>query len=125
MPPFGLWSWPLTRLGTADEILSRIDQVEAEMSWDEKISKVVWRGTPHFNPLGNPRLRQNLLETVKGKEWADVEGTKDGKWLRMEDFCRYKYIVYTEVTGFVNKDRNILTDAGDNLFRTPAVSSSL
>lgn len=74
-------------------------------SWNDKIDKVVWRGTAWFNPISNTDLRKSLLRATKNKEWADV---KPLKWngnpgettaenlLAIEDFCRYKYIVYTE-----------------------------
>lgn len=84
-----------------DEVLSRIDAVEKTTTWQEKIDKVVWRGTPWFNPLGHPHLRKDLLKVAKGKAWADVEALSGGggnasNALAIEEFCRYKYIVYTE-----------------------------
>ena len=57
-----------------------------------------------FNSVGNTQLRPKLLEATKDKPWADVQNLK---WvtngvdaenaLNIEDFCKYKYIVYTEV----------------------------
>lgn len=89
-----------------DEALTRISAVEESTPWEKKIAKLVWRGTPWFNPLAHPTLRQDLLRTTKGKEWADVQAlniSSDGKLgggysnaLRIEDFCRYRYVLYTE-----------------------------
>lgn len=98
MPPFSAWSWPATDLGTMDEILSRISAVETTFpSWDSKIDKVIWRGTPWFNPLGHPTLRADLLKATKEKEWADVKALQGGdERMRIEEFCRYRYVVYAE-----------------------------
>jgi hypothetical protein len=105
MPHFSFWAWPLPFIGTLDSALSRISTVESSTPWSRKIDKVVWRGTAWFNSVGNTNLRPKLLEVTKGKEWADVE---DLKWysnaekasnsLLIEDFCKYKYIIYTEVS---------------------------
>ncbi|RDL31112.1 Uncharacterized protein BP5553_09901 [Venustampulla echinocandica] len=103
MPHFSFWSWPKPFIGTMDQALSKIDDVEKSIFWVEKINKVVWRGTAWFNSVGNLNLRPMLLQVTKGKEWADVQ---DMKWktngvmaensIEVEDFCRYKYIIYTE-----------------------------
>lgn len=107
MPHFSFWSWPLPFIGSVDQALSRIARVEAVYAgrWRDKIEKVVWRGTAWFNSIGNTNLRPKLLEITKGKAWADVE---DLKWVSngenatnaigIEEFCKYKYIIYTEVS---------------------------
>jgi hypothetical protein len=79
-----------------DAVLDRITRVEKNVSFAEKEDKLIWRGTPFFNPLGYPKLRQSLLAATKGKAWADVEGLNKTNVLDMEDFCRYKYVMYTE-----------------------------
>ncbi|KAG4444387.1 hypothetical protein IFR05_000152 [Cadophora sp. M221] len=103
MPHFSFWSWPLPFIGTMDEALTRISKVEKETPWEEKIDKVVWRGTTWFNSIGNTALRPHLLAATKGKEWADVESLEwesnskgANNSIRIEDFCKYKYIIYTE-----------------------------
>lgn len=105
MPHFSFWSWPLQFIGTVDEALARIEAVEREAAWDEKIDKAVWRGTAWFNSVGNTQLRPQLLQLSKGKEWADVEtlnwetnGEKANNSIPIEEFCKYKYIIYTEVS---------------------------
>jgi hypothetical protein len=107
MPHFSFWSWPLPFIGPVDQALSKIEEVENRYQgkWREKIDKVVWRGTAWFNSVGNTDLRPKLLATTKGKEWADIE---DLKWVSngeraensigIEEFCGYKYIIYTEVS---------------------------
>ncbi|ORY17935.1 glycosyl transferase family 90-domain-containing protein [Clohesyomyces aquaticus] len=102
MPHFSWWSWASRLLGTMDEALERISHVESTTPYSSKMDKVVWRGTIWFNPIGNPMLRSKLITTTKDKEWADVEKLEvgnDGKAknaLPIEDFCKYKYVVYTE-----------------------------
>jgi hypothetical protein len=79
-----------------DDTLRRIDDVE-NMGWDVKENKAIWRGTVWFNPLGYPNLRKNLIAVTKGHtEWANVAPLNATNALSIEDFCRYKYIVYTE-----------------------------
>jgi len=70
------------------------------MKWEEKIDQAVWRGTAWFNPIWDIGLRPKLLDTTKGKEWADVEIWKEGggNTIPVDGFCRYKYIIYAEVS---------------------------
>ena len=105
MPHFSYWSWPKSFIGTIDEAVSRIEILEKDIPWSKKINKVVWRGTAWFNSIGNKQLRPNLLAATKDKAWANVEISEWGtnadsakNAIRIEDFCRYKYIIYTEVT---------------------------
>ncbi|KAF8854787.1 hypothetical protein BDZ45DRAFT_747117 [Acephala macrosclerotiorum] len=103
MPHFSFWSWPKSFIGTMDEALSKTDMIEDEIPWSKKIDKVVWRGTAWFNSIANTALRPNLLATTEGKSWADVEimqwetnADSAKNAIRIEDFCKYKYIIYTE-----------------------------
>jgi hypothetical protein len=91
-----------------DEALQEISKIEerTDWSWEKKIDKIVWRGTPWFNGLGIPDLRPKLVEETRGREWADVEAlewTGDGlgtarNALRVEEFCKFRFIAYTEVS---------------------------
>jgi hypothetical protein len=99
MPHFAFWSWPKPFIGTVDETLEKIDQNEKTISFEKKIDKVVWRGTAHYNGVGNRFLRPNLLLTTAGKGWADVEvlnwetnAEKANNSIDIQDFCKYKYI---------------------------------
>ncbi|KAF2033494.1 hypothetical protein EK21DRAFT_58695 [Setomelanomma holmii] len=96
MPSFSGWSWPKAGLGSMDDVLQKIERVEDKLSWDQKESRVIWRGTPWFNPLGHPDLRKDLLKVARGKHWASVEALNETNKLDIEEFCKYKYIVYTE-----------------------------
>lgn len=100
MPSFASWSWANPNLGTTDDILDRISGVERQLKWADKVDKVVWRGTPWFNPIEHLNLRKDLLRVTKGKEWADVEALRSldngTNSIMIEEFCRYKYVVYTE-----------------------------
>ena len=104
MPQFSGWSWPKPFIGTLDQALSKIEIIEEEAEWEDKIDQAVWRGTGQFNSVGNIALRPQLLQATKGKPWADVELLKWGtnavdaeNAIGIEDFCKYKYIIYTEV----------------------------
>lgn len=126
MPHFSYWSWPYAFIESQDSTLSKIDVLESQYTsasshykqnpetknpWLSKIDKLVWRGTTWFNPISNTDLRKSLLRATKDKEWADVKplkwsGKKAGEpqhsegetrdSLEMEEFCRYRYIAYTE-----------------------------
>ncbi|KAI5926900.1 hypothetical protein F4810DRAFT_416425 [Camillea tinctor] len=87
--------------------------------WHAKTPLAVWRGTTWFNNARAGRMRQDLVAAARGQPWADVEplrGTSStvskpsspeappnadspkpkSNALAIEDFCRYRYIVYTE-----------------------------
>jgi hypothetical protein len=105
MPHFSFWSWPKPFIGTVDEALDKISRIEEQTPWANKTDKAVWRGTGWFNSVGNINLRPKLVEVTKNAEWADVQVMK---WLTnamkatnsidIENFCKYKYIIYTEVS---------------------------
>lgn len=136
MPHFSFWSWPKRFIGTIDEALSKIAVVEKEQGWHGKIQKAVWRGTVWFNSLGNTQLRPKLIEATKDRDWADVQ---DMKWvtngvdaenaISIEDFCKYKYIIYTEVrfTTHIleNKGTNGVIWIGRDIFRTTSFPPSM
>ncbi|KAF2503253.1 hypothetical protein BU16DRAFT_569124 [Lophium mytilinum] len=103
MPHFSYWSWPLPFVGMMSDVLSKIAFVEETIPWESKVDKAVWRGTPWFNPAGSPNLRPGLLEAAGGqKQWADVQslkwesGGKAKNAIAIEDFCKYKYVIYAE-----------------------------
>lgn len=106
MPHFSFWAWALPFIGSMSRAASAIDTIESSLPWREKTPKAVWRGTAWFNSVHNPRLRQNLLKAARERtwDWADVEALRweggDGKnasnALKIEDFCRYRYVLHTE-----------------------------
>ena len=92
-------------IGCLDEAVAKIEQIERLAPFAKKINKAVWRGTQHFNPVFNAELRSNLLHASKDKSWADIEALKAGdrkmennNIIPIQDFCRYKYIIYTEAS---------------------------
>jgi len=94
MPDYGFWSWPEPHIGSVDEVKERVEAIEKDLTWADKISKVIWRGTVRWNS----GVRGKLVEVAKDKAWSDVEAL-DWKTnaLTMEEFCKYKYLAYTEV----------------------------
>ena len=92
-------------IGPLDEALWKIEEIERDTSWEGKIAQAIWRGTQHFNPVANPELRPKLVRVSKGKRWANIEFLKAGdrsmennNIIPIEEFCKYKYIIYTEVS---------------------------
>lgn len=81
----------------------KIRTIENDLSWDSKFSKAVWRGSVHWNS----GLRGQLVEKAKGKAWSDVQQLDwKNNALSMEEFCKYKYLIYTEVrTGYTQHTR--------------------
>lgn len=107
MPHFSGWSWPKPFIGPLDDALRKITGIEKDFDgqWRNKIDKVVWRGTGWFNSAGNVNLRPDLLAKTTAKEWADVQamewimnGERANNSIPIQEFCRYKYIIYTEVS---------------------------
>jgi hypothetical protein len=111
MPHFSFWAWNLPFIGSMSRAAQAISDLEASYAgakWHTKIPKAVWRGTTWFNSVHSPRMRQNLVRAARGQPWADVEpldwkstpgggsGSNASNALRIEEFCRYKYVVHTE-----------------------------
>lgn len=109
MPHFSFWAWKLPFIGSMARAAAAIADLEASYAgrWSAKIPKAVWRGTTWFNSVHSPRLRQKLVQTARGRPWADVEplewtgaggvtGRNASNALPIEGFCRYKYVVHTE-----------------------------
>ena len=135
MPHFGFWSWPVQYVGSLDEALYKIEKIERAASWNSKIAKAAWRGTQQFNPTANPNLRFNLLQVSKGKEWADIQASQtgdgaveDSNIIPIEDFCRYRYIIYTEVRDSCKRFEDallILSNLGRDILRSSLLPPSL
>ncbi|KFX87873.1 hypothetical protein O988_09248 [Pseudogymnoascus sp. VKM F-3808] len=108
MPHFSFWTWPNPLVGPFDAVLAKIAAIEEATGWGDKIDKAVWRGTMWFSPIGNKDLRKGLVRLGKGKEWADIEHVRGdiknattgvvekGNTIGIEEFCRYKYVIYTD-----------------------------
>lgn len=103
MPHFSFWAWPLPFVGSISRAAGAIASIEAAVPFGDKIPRAVWRGTTWFNSVHNPRLRQNLLKAARERtwDWADIEalrweGGNASNAIRIEDFCRYRYVVHTE-----------------------------
>lgn len=98
MPDFGFWSWPETKLGSYGEIQMKASLVDANMGWNQKVDKILWRGAT----MGL-EVRESFVKMTKDKEWADVVSldwhnkesmTKDLK--SMDQHCEYKFLAHTE-----------------------------
>lgn len=144
MPHFSFWAWKLPFIGSMGRAAEAIAAIEAKASssssssssssFGAKIPKAVWRGTTWFNSVHNPRLRANLIGATKDKSWADVEAlkwdtvstdTKNGERtasnsLMIEDFCKYKYVLYTE--GVTYSGRFQFLQMCESVLITPAIS---
>ncbi|KAI3326162.1 hypothetical protein HD806DRAFT_438423 [Xylariaceae sp. AK1471] len=120
VPHFSFYSWALPFIGSLPRASRAIADLESELPFEEKIPRAVWRGTMWFNNPRAGRLRQNLVRVFgnanrkpgEKKHWADIEaldwatkplgaGVGSGERnasnaLRIEEFCRYKYIIHTE-----------------------------
>ncbi|KAI2620334.1 hypothetical protein GGS26DRAFT_601731 [Hypomontagnella submonticulosa] len=98
VPHFSFWAWPVPTVGSMGRAGAAIAAVEARHSWSAKVPKAVWRGTTWFNNARAGRLRHDLVNVARGKPWADVEplAANGSNALAIEDFCAYRYVVYTE-----------------------------
>lgn len=109
MPHFSFWSWPLPFIGSIASAARTIARLEAETGFARKDPRAVWRGTSWYNngAGSSPRLRQELVAKTKGVTWADVQALDwetnshdASNALKIEDFCRYRYIIHTEGVGY-------------------------
>ncbi|OTB00653.1 hypothetical protein M426DRAFT_75656 [Hypoxylon sp. CI-4A] len=110
IPHFSFYAWPIASVGSFSRAAAAIRAVETQYasssssssssSWTthSKIPRAVWRGTTWFNNPRAGRLRQDLVAGTRDKPWADVEALhgNGSNALGIEDFCRYRYVVYTE-----------------------------
>ncbi|KAI9703643.1 MAG: hypothetical protein M1836_007413 [Candelina mexicana] len=99
MPDFGFWSWPEVKVGSYVEVQQKILDREEEGPFEDKIWQLVWRGSVS----ANPKLRGDLLDATKDKEWSDVqplnwrnEEDLANNLLSIADHCRYMFIAHTE-----------------------------
>ena len=133
MPHYAFWSWAMPYIGPLDEALTKIYSIELVRPFLEKINKTVWRGTQYFNPVFNAELRPNLLRVSKDKPWSDIQAFKQGdrseennNIIPIEDFCKYKYVVYTEVRWvFRYLCSGSHSTLGQNILRPSCLPSSL
>lgn len=94
MPDYSFFSWPEPHIGAPHEVVEKIAAVERDVAWKDKKDAAVWRGTKHWNE----GLRGKLLETAKDRPWSDAQELDWGKnSLKIEEFCKYKFLIYTEV----------------------------
>jgi hypothetical protein len=106
MPHFSFWAWPLPFIGSISRAAAAIHDIEAKLKFRNKDPRVVWRGTLGWNSAHYPNLREELLRAAENASWADVHAldwvgdergnTTAANALMVEDFCRYKYVLYTE-----------------------------
>ncbi|KAI0104725.1 glycosyl transferase family 90-domain-containing protein [Nemania sp. FL0031] len=73
MPHFSFWSWPLPFIGSIARAAGAIAGIEEALPFARKDPRVVWRGSPRFNGVHYPTLRQDLLRETAGAKWADVQ----------------------------------------------------
>ena len=123
MPDYAYWSWPEPRIGALADARERIVAVDGPRSWSQKHDVAVWRGSTRWNTA----LRGKLLEVARGKPWSDVQ---ELDWkvnaLAMEDFCAYKFLIYTEVRLHpFPRTYSLTVRAGCDIFRTATILSAL
>ncbi len=94
MPDYGWWSWP-EHVGSYGDIRMRMDNVERATPWEQKVSKLFWRGSIKVGTAD----RESLLQTAAGHAWNDV---KVVNWdnpvdaVSMEDHCKWKFQGFPE-----------------------------
>ncbi|KAI1332777.1 hypothetical protein F5Y16DRAFT_125401 [Xylariaceae sp. FL0255] len=117
IPHFGFYAWDIPFVGSLSSAAKRITALEATTPFLSKIPKAVWRGTTWFNSPHAGPMRGYLVEAFgtefdpsdrskilkEGAPWADIQalswidsGKNASNALNIADFCRYKYIVFTE-----------------------------
>ncbi|KAH8692488.1 glycosyl transferase family 90-domain-containing protein [Phaeosphaeriaceae sp. PMI808] len=111
MPDFGYWSWPLELVGEYEQIRKQIR--DNEVSWQQKVPMVFWRGALKTNMP----LRSALIRVTKGKAWADVkeviwksrtEVSKKSSQLPIAEHCRYQFLIHTEGRSYSGRGKYLL-----------------
>lgn len=98
IPDFGLYAWPAHNVGTYTEVRRRIAAVQHGLAFEDKIPKLVWRGTLGFGS----ETRGALVNVSAGQPWSAVEELRwhDADFadhmVTMHDHCRYKFLAQTE-----------------------------
>ncbi|OIW29293.1 hypothetical protein CONLIGDRAFT_655209 [Coniochaeta ligniaria NRRL 30616] len=115
MPHFSFWTWPLPSIGSVSRVAAALSAMESQVPFRSKDHRLAWRGTMGWNSPHYPGLRENLLRVTEQAKWADVQAlhgygleaphntnaseefnSMRSNALMIEDFCRYKYVLYTE-----------------------------
>lgn len=95
MPDFGFFSWPEPKTGAYTQVRRAMKKMEANMPFEKKVPKLVWRGA-----LLNEE-RGKLVEHSQDKDWADVRSIDwqdkadlDQYHLTLAEHCRYMFIAH-------------------------------
>lgn len=89
MPDYGFFSRP-EDVGSYHDLRRRMDLVERNVSWDQKVAKLFWRGTTDVDQA----YREAMLRAARGHEWSDVKALSQATEqipIKMEDQCRWKF----------------------------------
>ena len=107
MPDFGFWSWDIKDIGAIEDIAEQIIRDEEARGWDDKIHKLVWRGTTTMLP----KLRNALIEASSGNSWSDVaaltSGAPPGNYISSADQCKYMFLAHAEGMSIVRVHRRL------------------
>jgi hypothetical protein len=110
IPDFNFWAYPRVAGAYGDFQRQAIDFYD---DYNNKMPKLVWRGTTDFNP----EIRLKLIEQSEGKAWSDVHKVAEDvhdeeatKWrISMPDHCKYKFAVHTEGTSWSGRLKYLLS----------------
>lgn len=97
-PDYAYWAWPSALVSSHNQIRRQMREANANFPWASKISKVIWRGVTHLNPL----IREPLLKAADAKPWGDVKicdiYTPETKkyCITQAQHCQYKFPIHTE-----------------------------
>ncbi|KAL9637137.1 MAG: hypothetical protein Q9164_002390 [Protoblastenia rupestris] len=95
IPDFGFYGWPEPKVGSYGEVRRQIKDIENDLPFDQKIKKLVWRGTV----FEGHQQREAFIEATNNKTWADVaslnwfdkESIKKNV-LSIPDHCKYMFV---------------------------------
>lgn len=108
MPDFGFFSWPEPKTGAYNEVRRAVERMEANLAFEKKVPKLVWRGAPLNEDRGK------LLNSSKDKDWADIRSLnwEDGEDLKknhltLAEHCRYMFIAHASGFGWSGQGKYI------------------
>lgn len=88
IPDYGFWSWWMVGIPSFKSVWRQMRALESNYTWEKKIPRAVWRGSPHLNPA----IRDKLVETARDTTWGDVkavsQGERDSNFLTLDAHCK-------------------------------------
>lgn len=95
LPDYGFYSWPEVGIGSYTEAREKTLQVERAHPWQNKTSKLFWRGSMGVGTAD----RKAMFAAAEGHDWSDIKPLNWGDrqdFVSMVDHCKWKFHAFPE-----------------------------